>query len=259
MLRRLLFVLALCVFPIRWAEAQWADPRLVAGQVGFGIVTSFFGKLIFAHESPGEAFKQALVEGAAWGMVAHSGYCVAGGNPHLALVGKTLAQKSALMGRRSIHGEPVFDRSLYSHWQLTHSFVYFEFNGTPRVEIDAINASFATYYLLSDGYHLDPGRSLYGGSLVFHNDRPPEHIRGFFVPGAIWLADTEDYDESVFAHELIHSLQAERGSTFADLHAKGFRFNFLVLTSGAPALLDGWPDHDQRLHEREADRYAGRK
>ncbi len=64
------FFLLLGVFP-NTAAAQWADPKLIAGQVGFGIAASFFGKLLIAHESPGEALKEALVEGSAWGMVAH--------------------------------------------------------------------------------------------------------------------------------------------------------------------------------------------
>ena len=142
------------VFP-NTAAAQWADPKLIAGQVGFGIAASFFGKLLIAHESPGEAIKEALVEGSAWGMVAHSGYTITGQHTELALVGKALAQKSTLMGHRSIRGEPVFDKSLYSHWAITHSFIYFEFKGKPLVEIDAVNAGFSAYYLLADPYELD--------------------------------------------------------------------------------------------------------
>jgi hypothetical protein len=253
------FFLLLCVFSNN-AAAQLTDPRLVAGQVGFGIATSFLGKLIFAHQPPGKAFKEALVEGTAWGMVAHTGYYVTGKNPDLALVGKTLAQKSTLMGRRSMRGEPVFDESLYSHWALTHSFIYVELRGKkPNVELDVVNAGFSAYYLLADNYDLDLGRTLYGGSLVFQNLNPAPRVRGFYVPGVIWIDGSRLEDQSIFAHELIHSLQAERGSTFADWHYKSFRFNLLAFANGTPALLEGWPDHGRRPHEREANLYAGRK
>lgn len=254
----LTFVLLVGAFPTK-AAAQWADPKLIAGQVGFGIAASFFGKLLIAHESPGDALKQALVEGSAWGMVAHSGYTVAGKYTELALVGKALAQKSTLMGNRSIRGEPVFDRSLYSHWALTHSFVYLELEGTkPSVEIDAVNAGFSAYYLLANSYELDVRRTLYGGSLVFRNHDPAPRQRGFYVPGVIWIDAKRVRNDSIFAHEIIHSLQAERGSTIADWHHKGFRFNLLAFANGAPALLEGWPDHQKRPHEREANLYAGR-
>lgn len=258
---RLLVTLLLLVgaFPTK-AAAQWTDPKLIAGQVGFGIAASFFGKLLIAHESPGDALKEALVEGSAWGMVAHSGYTIAGQHTDLALVGKALAQKSALMGHRSIRGEPVFDQSLYSHWAITHSFVYFELRGKkPHVEIDAVNAGFSAYYLLADSYDLDVRRTLTGGSLVFLSQNPPPKQRGFYVPGVIWIDARRVRNNSIFAHELIHSLQAERGSTFADWHYQGFRFNLLAFANGAPALLEGWPDHQKRPHEREANLYAGRK
>src|SRR3990170_2449153 len=150
------------------AAAQWTDRRLIAGQVGFGIAASFFGKILIAHESPGEALKEAVVEGAAWGMVAHSGYTITGKHPELALLGKTIAQKYALMGHRSVRGEPVFDKSLYSHWALTNSF------------------------------KLDLGRTLYGGSLVFRNPSPPPGHRGFYVPGVIWLDAARLRNKSIF-------------------------------------------------------------
>jgi len=252
------FFLLMCAFP-NDAVAQWADPSLVASQVGFGIATSFLGKLLIARTPAGDAFKEALIEGSAWGMVAHTGYYVAGRNPKLALVGKTIAQKSTLMGHRSIRGEPVFDESLYSHWALTHSFVYLEFHGKkPSVQLDVVNAGFSAYYLLSDRYDMDVGRTLYGGSLVFQKTEPDPYVRGLYVPGVIWIDASDIDDETVFTHELIHSLQAERGSTFKDWHYKSFRFNLLAFANGAPALLKGWPDHDERPHEREANLYTGR-
>ena len=260
MVRRVVvgFFLLMCAFPNNLV-AQWADPSLVASQVGFGIATSFLGKLLIARKPAGHAFKEALVEGSAWGMVAHTGYYITGRNPKLALVGKTIAQKSTLMGHRSIRGEPVFDESLYSHWTLTHSFVYLEFRGKkPRVELDVLNAGFSIYYLLADDFAFDAGRTLYGGSLVFRKTVPDRYVRGFYVPGVIWIDGSDIHDETVFTHELIHSLQAERGSTFKDWHYKNFRFNLLAFANGAPALLEGWPDHDKRPHEREANLYAGR-
>ena len=246
------------VYPNK-AAAQWTDPKLIAGQVGFGIAASFFGKLLIAHKSPGEALKEAVVEGPTWGLVAHSGYTIAGKHTDLALLGKTLAQKSALMGNRSLRGEPVFDESLYSHWAITHSFLYFEFRDRPHFEIDAVNAGFAAYYLVADAYELDLRRTLYGGSLVFRNYAPAIGQRGFYVPGVIWIDASRLEDDSIFAHELIHSLQAERGATIADWHYRGFRLNLLAFANGAPALLEGWPDHRKRPHEREANLYAGRE
>ena len=78
--------------------------------------------------------------------------------------------------------------------------------------------------------------------------------------GVIWIdaakADTEA-GERIWAHELVHSLQAERGSSIRDWHLGPLRFNWLSFAPGVPALLAGWPDHDRRLHEREADIYAG--
>jgi hypothetical protein len=254
-----LCLVALCSFPARIAHAQWTDPRLILGQVGFNVTVGFVGKVFFQHQSPGRALKKALVEGATSGLVAHTGYCVAGRHPHLALVGKTLAQKSSLMTRRSIRGEPVFDRSLYSHWQITHSFLHFQWKGTPRVELDVLNSAMATYFLFSQELQLDPARSLYSGSLFFRNDNAPPGLRGYSVPGVIWVSSSYYDDPSVFGHELIHTLQNERGSAIADWHYKGLRFNLLAFAPGVPSLLEGWPRQDKRIHEREADLYAGRK
>ena len=122
-----------------------------------------------------------------------------------------------------------------------------------------MNAGFSAYYLLTDKYDLDLGRTLYGGSLTFQRLEPDPRVRGFYVPGVIWIDAAQIDDESIFAHELTHSLQAERGATFKDWHYKNFRFNLLAFANGAPALLEGWPAHDERPHEREANLYAGRK
>lgn len=241
------------------ANAQWADPRLVAGQVAFGVGASFFGKVLFKHRPAGAAFREALREGTASGLVAHAGYCIAGTRPRLALVGKALAQKSSLMARRSIAGREVFDQSLFSEWALTHSFLYFRFDGKPHLEVDAINIAGSAYFLASDRYDLDPARSLWSGSLVFKSLRPPADTRGLAAPGILWIAATHYDDRSILGHEIVHSLQAERGAGIYDWHYKGFRFNFLAFAEGVPALVSGWPDHDRRWHEREADLYAGRR
>jgi hypothetical protein len=243
----------------RAAEAQWRDPHLIAGQVAFSITASFLGKLLVHRESPGRAFRQALIEGAASGLVAHAGYSIVGRHPRLALVGKALAQKSNLMTRRSLNGEPVFDRRLYSEWQITHSFLFIEIDRSPRVEVDVLNSVVITSFLFSGGLRPDPLRSLATGSLFFRNDNAPPNVKGFFAPGVIWVEDSVYHDQLVVGHELVHSLQAERGSAIADWHYKGFRFNLLAFASGVPALLEGWPDHNDRPHEREADGYAGRK
>jgi hypothetical protein len=242
----------------RTAHAQWKDPRLIAGQVAFNFAVSFIGKLVHDHQPPGKALKLALIEGTASGLVAHTGYCLTGKEPHFALVGKTLAQKSSLMTRRSMEAKPVFDKTLYSHWQLTHSFIHFKFDDSAHFEIDVLNAAATTFYVFSDGYDFDLSRTLYTGSVLFRRENSLKHIRGYSVPGVVWL-DTDWYDDQeILGHELIHTLQFERGSAIADWHYKGMRFNFLALASGFPALLKGWPEHDNRLHEREADLYVGR-
>ena len=239
-------------------EAQWRDPKLIAGQVGFNIALSFVGKMVVHHESPKCAFKQALKEGAVSGLMAHGGYTIAAQNPNLALVGKALAQKSSLTTRRSIQGQPVFDESLYTHWELTHSFVHFKWDGSPHLEIDAINAAFSAYYVFSpDHYAFDTKRTLTSGSLVFLNRDPPPGLRGYYVPGVIWIDATRDDTQWVLSHEIIHSLQAERGSAIREWHHQNIRFNWLVFAAGVPAMLAGWPDHDTRWHEIEANRYAG--
>mgnify|MGYP001064567409 CR=1 FL=1 len=248
-----------CLLP-RAAAAQWADPKLILGQVGFNVAVSFFGKLILQRESPGQAFKKALAEGSAAGLMAHAGYTIAGQHPSWALAGKTLAQKSTLTTRRSMRGLPVFDKTLYQHWELTHSFIHFKFDGAPRVELDVINAAFSTYYMLAgDPYSFDAKRTLLTGSLVFLNHDPPPRLRGFYVPGAIWIDATKSEDDrrEVLGHELIHSLQAERGAAIREWHHERLRFNWLVFASGVPAFFAGWPDHDARWHEREANAYPG--
>lgn len=238
-------------------EAQWRDPRLLAGQVGFHVAASFFGKWLLHDEPPGRAIRRALVEGAASGLVAHTGYAIAGRHPHAALLGKTLAQKSTLMTRRSIESDDVLGRSLYTEWALTHGLVHVEWSGKARVELDLINAAVSTYYLFADDFDFDMGRTLYSGSLFFRNVGAAGAVRGFYAPGVIWVRDGED-DPSVLGHEIVHSLQAERGAAVAEASFWKLRVNFLVLSTGAPALLEGWPEHDRRLHEREADRYSGR-
>ncbi len=244
-------------WPLTAAEAQWNDPKLIAGQVAFHTAVSFVGRL-FQHQPPGRAIREALKSGALAGGLSHAGYCIAGRNPDWALAGKAMAQKGSLITRRSVDGLPVFDRSLATHWEITHSFVHFEWNGKPKVEVDAINAAFSAYYLASgDPYELDFHRTLLSGSLVFRNHEPPPRLLGYYVPGVIWI-DAESFDDRrVWGHELVHSLQAERGAAIRDWHYGPVRFNWLVLASGVPALLAGWPEHDRRLHEREADGYAG--
>jgi hypothetical protein len=256
--KRTLVILVCCSTFTRAAQAQWRDPTLIASQVGFNIAASWIGKMIFGHQSPGTALKQAFKEGTVSGLVAHTGYAIAGTNPDLALVGKALVQKSSLTTRRSMRGLPVFDRSLYSHWELTHSFVHFKWDGAPHFQVDAINAAFTVHYLLAgDQYDLDAKRTLMSGSFVFVNHEPPRGIRGFYMPGNIWIgADRDDY-QAVLAHELIHSFQVERGSALSELQFKNIRINWLAFASGVPAVVSGWPAHDTRPHEREADRYVG--
>jgi hypothetical protein len=239
-------------------SAQWNDPRLIIGQVAFNFSVSFVGKLLIGREPVGRAFKQALVEGSVSGLIAHTGYCVAGREPKLALLGKTLAQKSSLTTRRSMTGEPVFDRSFLTHWHLTHSFLHIRVEESPSVEIDVLNAVGGAYFLTSSGYDFDFGRTLYSGSLFFRRQDGPYDIRGYTVPGVIWISESSYDDPTVMGHELVHTLQNERGAAVADWHYKGLRFNLLALAPGVPALRRGWPEHDDRLHEREADAYSGR-
>lgn len=247
-----------CLLFARAGEAQWRDPKLIAGQVGFNIALSFVGKMVVHHESPKRALKQALKEGAVSGLMAHGGYTLAAENPNLALVGKALAQKSSLTTRRSIQGEPVFDESLYTLWELTHSFVHFKWDGSPHLELDAISAAFSAYNVFSpDHYSFDAKRTLTSGSLVFLNRDPPPGVRGFYVPGVIWIDAAHDDAQWVLSHELIHSLQAERGAAIKEWHYKNIRFNWLVFASGVPAMLAGWPEHERRWHEIEANNYAG--
>lgn len=249
-----------CFLFARAGEAQWRDPKLVAGQVGFNIVVSFVGKMVVHHEPPGRAIKAALEEGTVSGLIAHTGYTVAARNPDLALVGKLLAQKSSSMTRRSMRGLPVFDETLYTHWELTHSFVHFAWDGSPHVQVDAINAAFSAYYLLSPGsYSFDARRSLTSGSLVFLNHDAPAGLRGFYVPGVIWIDASRNDTRWVLSHEIIHSLQAERGTAIKEWHYNNIRFNWLVFSSGVPAFLAGWPEHDNRWHEVEANDYAGER
>jgi hypothetical protein len=239
------------------AEAQWDDARLIAGQVGFHVAVSFVGKLIH-HEPVADALKHSLEDGAFAGGLAHAGYCIAGRHPEWGLAGKALAQKAYLTTRRSADGLPVFDRSLLTEWELTFAFVHLEWKGKPRIELDAINAAFSAYYLTAgDPYHLDARRTVLSGSLVFQNGDPPERLLGYYVPGVIWIDSTRVEDRRIWGHELVHSFQAERGSAIRDWHWGPARFNWLVFASGVPALLAGWPDHDTRLHELEAEAYSG--
>ncbi len=243
--------------PAAAAEAQWTDPKLIAGQVAFHTAVSFVFKLV-RHEPPGKAIRESLKSGALAGGLSHAGYCIAGRNPSFSLAGKALAQKGSLTTQRSSDGLPVFDQSLLTHWEITHSFVHFEWKGKPRVEVDAINAAFSAYYLTAgQPYTFDAKRTLLSGSLVFQNHDPPPRLLGYYVPGVVWL-DADRLDERrIWGHELVHSLQAERGAAIRDWHYGPLRFNWLVLASGVPALLAGWPDHDGRLHELEADGYSG--
>lgn len=240
------------------AEAQWANPKLVAGQVGFNVALSFLGKVVLGHERPGRALKQALVEGSASGGLAHVGYCIAATRPELGLVGKALAEKSVLTTRRSMRGEPVFDRTLWQHWELTHAFLHVEIEGSPKVTIDAVNAAFSVYYLAhGDPYRFDFRRTLLSGSLVFDNVAPTGRLRGYYVPGVVWLDASRLDEQNIWGHELVHSFQVERGASISDQRLGPLRFNWLAFTSGVPALLAGWPEHDLRLHEKEADAYSG--
>lgn len=239
------------------AQAQWTDAKLAAGQIGFNVAASFIGKLVVGGKSPKEALSEALREGAFAGAVAHTGYSIAGANPDLGLVGKALAQKAALTTRRSIRGEPVFDDTLYKHWEISHAFLHFKWHGAPKLELDAVNLAFAVYHFgSSEPYDFDLRRTLTSGSLVFQHQDPSPFLRGYYTPGVIWFdADDPDID-NVMSHEIVHSFQIERGSSISVLRFKSLRFNWLAFASGVPALLSGWPEHDTRWHEVEADRYA---
>jgi hypothetical protein len=241
------------------ARAQWADPKLVAGQMGVHVTVSFLGKILFGDEPVGRALREAVREGAMAGVIAHTGYCLTGRSARLALPGKLLVQKANLMTRRSIEGLPLFDESLYSDWVLTHSLFHLRYeSGRPRVELDVVNAVFTARYAFADGFALHTGRSLLSGSLVFENQRPPLGVDGYYVPGVIWIDGGQWDDESILRHELIHSVQAERGAALYDWHGVGLRLNPLAFASGVPAFLEGWPNHDRRLHEREAHWYTDR-
>ncbi len=241
----------------RAADAQWNDPKLVLGQVGFNVAVSFVGKMVIGHVPPGPALKQALKEGAVSGLVAHAGYSISGHHPRWALAGKALAQKSVGMTRRSVRDVPVLDQSLLTHWELTHSFIHFKWDGAPHAQIDVVNLAFSTYFAFGpDHYDFDLGRTLTSGSLVFRNFAAPSHLRGMYVPGALWVDAFDDDIPNVLSHEIIHSFQAERGSALKQWERGVFRFNWLVFASGVPALLSGWPEHGARWHELEADGYA---
>ncbi len=256
--RAIMLVGLLCLsVPVK-ALAQWGDPKLIAGQIGFNVALSFLGKVLLEREPPRRAIEEALKEGSMSGLVAHAGYSIGGRNPEWALVGKALAQKSILLTRRSMNGEPVFDETLWTHWELTHSFVHIKWSGeAPSVQIDAVNTAFSTYYLLAgDPYRLDTKRSLLSGSLVFDNLDAPDRVRGYYVPGTIWVGVDHRDDRHVLGHEIIHSFQVERGSAISEWQVGAFRINWLSFASGVPALLAGWPEHDNRIHEIEADFYS---
>jgi hypothetical protein len=154
----------------------------------------------------------------------------------------------------------VFDETFYTHWELSHSFVHLKWDGSPHVELDAINAAFTGYYFLSpDQYKFDAKRTLLSGSVVFQNQAPPPGLLGYYVPGVIWIDATRENPQWILSHEVIHSLQAERGSAIKEWHYDKVRFNWLVFASGVPAVLAGWPEHDTRWHENEAKKYTGPK
>ena len=81
-------------------------------------------------------------------------------------------------------------------------------------------------------------------------------MRGYYVPGTIWVGVDHRDDRHVLGHEIIHSFQVERGSAISEWQVGAFRINWLSFASGVPALLAGWPEHDNRIHEIEADFYS---
>lgn len=257
--RTVVVTLLTVVLQAQAVRAQWTDTKLVAGQMGFHITVSFLGKLVFTDEPAGEALREALREGAAAGALAHAGYCLTGRDIRLALPGKLLVQKANLLTRRSVEGRPVFDDSLYSDWVITHSLLHLGYvDHQPRVALDVVNAAFAAHYAFAEGFDLNAGRTLLTGSFVFENRRPPAGVDGYYVPGVIWVDAEQAEDESILRHELIHALQAERGAALYDWQGEGLRLNPLTFASGVPAFLEGWPQHDARLHEREAHWYTDR-
>ena len=233
-----------CFLFARAGEAQWRDPKLIAGQVGFNIAISFVGKMVVHHESPKRAFKQALKEGTVSGLMAHGGYSIAAQNPNLALVGQSACTEVEL-------DDTPFDPRLSGFRRISVHQLGVDALVRP-LQVGRLAAPRARrhqrrvlrYYVFSDQYTFDTKRTLTSGSLVFLNRDPPPGLRGYYVLGVIWIDATRDDAQWVLSHEIVHSLQAERGSAIKEWHHENIRFNWLVFASGVPAMLAGWPEHD---------------
>jgi hypothetical protein len=90
--------------PVAAAEAQWNDPKLIAGQVAFHTTVSF-ARSSFTM-SLGRAIKEALKSGASR-EACPTRDTVSPAGTRSGPAGKALAQKGLLTTRRSADGLPV--------------------------------------------------------------------------------------------------------------------------------------------------------
>lgn len=213
-----LFLLALGIFPIREAEAQfWKEAQMVGANYAVTLAQVFLGKVI-QGENVFSALTHSLYESAPAAGVQYAGMRLVGANWQLAIPGQLLVQKGAQIQREAILGESIFSRRLYTSWELDYLWFNFRVSDKrllpPRLNVATLGAT----ALLISGRRFRTRESLTTGTVVM-SDSFPYSDSGHEIYNVVVFSEVAQLlipMRDVMSHEFEHVLQRVRGVAFTD-------------------------------------------
>jgi len=276
-----LFVAANGRGPAR-ADAQTAQQhlQLVLGNYALATLAQFAGK-VMSGQNVGRAVRHSAVEALVPAGLQHAGMMLLGRSWRLALPAQALVQKGAMLQRRSMLEQPLFE-GFWTSWELDYLWFNLRLDHghvrSPRVNLETVRAALVKRH--PTPARLEWSRSLITGVPTRLADRLRGGAWGREMGQLVDLnrdvmngtATNRDGGEAVYRHELVHTLQSIRGSALLDVMLRqdaaqtrplGFlRYNMALpdLNQVQAFLLNGNRpvDHRLRFSEWEADAYAGR-
>jgi len=255
------------------AQQQW---QLALGNYALSTLAQSLGKVI-RGQNVGRAVRRSAVDALAPTGLQHAGMMLVGGDWRLALPGQVLVQKGAMLQRRSMLEQPLFE-GFWTSWELDYLWFNLRVDHgqvrLPRVNLETVRTTLMVRHPTPTQF--DWGRSLTTGVPTRLADRLAD---GNWGQEAGQLVDLDrdimantwpgpDGGAAVYRHELIHAFQSIRSAALVDvlLHQDaaqnrplGFlRVNSGILSLGRVQTLLGARqlEHDLRFDEWEADAYS---